>query len=241
MEPLYGEDLAYIQAAAFGGLARGAAPEIIRLLRSAAAPIRSVVDLGCGAGVLAAALVEAGFQVAAVDDSTDLLETTAKAAPRARLVKASIYDVEIPECQAIVAIGEPLTYHDDSEEADARLERFFRRAAAVLPAGGMLIFDIIETGEPSLTGRFWTSGADWAVLADTTEDQTSRTLVRTIETFRAVGGLYRRGREVHRIRLFETSRLTSQLVSLGFLVKTAQAYGAERLPPRRRAFLCSRL
>jgi hypothetical protein len=58
---LYSQDLAYIQAAAFGGLARGAAPEVVRLLKSATIPIRSVVDAGCRAGVLALALVEAVF------------------------------------------------------------------------------------------------------------------------------------------------------------------------------------
>ena len=45
----------------------------------------------------------------------------------------------------------------------------------------MLIFDVIETGEPSLAGRFWTSGTDWAVVAETTEDQPSRTLIGMIE------------------------------------------------------------
>jgi hypothetical protein len=34
MEPLYREDLAYIHAAAFSELARGAAPEIVRRLKS---------------------------------------------------------------------------------------------------------------------------------------------------------------------------------------------------------------
>jgi hypothetical protein len=47
---LYQQDLAYIQAAAFGTLARGAALEIVRRLRAAELPIRRVVDVGCGAG-----------------------------------------------------------------------------------------------------------------------------------------------------------------------------------------------
>jgi hypothetical protein len=54
MEPLYKQDLAYIQAAAFGRLAQGAAPEIIRLLKCAPGQIRRVVDVGCGAGPLSA-------------------------------------------------------------------------------------------------------------------------------------------------------------------------------------------
>ena len=73
MEQLYKQDLAYIQAAAFGNLAQGAAPEIIRLLKCAPVPIQRVVDVGCGAGPLSAALVEAGFEVTGIDSSAELL------------------------------------------------------------------------------------------------------------------------------------------------------------------------
>ena len=38
MQSLYQQDLAYIHAAAFGEVARGAAPEIVRLLQSAPLP-----------------------------------------------------------------------------------------------------------------------------------------------------------------------------------------------------------
>lgn len=241
MDSLYGEDLAYIQAVAFGGLARGAAPEIVRLLKSAKIPIRRVVDLGCGAGVLTSAMVEAGFDVTAVDDSAGLLALAAAMAPRARFVKASIYQLEIPECEAIIAIGEPLTYHAEIGEADRLVWNFFQRAARILPTGGMLIFDVIETGEPTLAGRSWRSGVDWAVLVDTTEDQPSRTLVRTIESFRQVGHSYRRGRELHRVRLFDTDELIAALAGQGFATETMQAYGSEALAPRRRAFICTRL
>ena len=237
---LYGQDLAYIQVAGFGGLARGAAPEFVRLLQSAAIPIRSVVDAGCGAGILAAALVEAGFSVTGIDNSADLLTIARAAVPQARFVNGSIYEVEIPGCQAIVAAGEPLTYHDEPAEADRLVQSFFERASAILPSSGVLIFDVIETGEPSLSGRFWSSGDDWAVLAETSEDQAARTLVRTIETFRRVSDLYRRGREIHRVRLFESRALIDQLTGFGFAVRTAQAYGAHPLAPRRRAFFCTR-
>jgi len=237
---IYGQDLAYIQAAGFGGLARGAAPEIVRRLQSAAIPICSVVDAGCGAGVLAAALFEAGFSVTGVENSAGLLTVARAAVPRARFVNGSIYETGLPPCQAIVAVGEPLAYHNEPAEGDRLVQSFFERASAILPSSGLLIFDVIETGEPSLSGRFWSSGDDWAVLAETTEDQVARTLVRTIETFRKVGDLYRRGREIHRVRLFESRALIDQLTGFGFAVRTAQAYGAHPLAPRRRAFFCTR-
>ncbi len=234
---LYQEDLAYIQAAGFGGLARNAAPEILRRLSPRA---KRVVDVGCGAGVLTRALVDAGHSVTAIDASAQLLEVARKTAPQATFVCGSIYDYELPACEAVVALGEPLTYHAEDAAANGLLRRFFERVARVLPAGGLLIFDVIETGEPSLAGRFWTSGEDWAVLAATTEDPARRILRREIETFRRVGELYRRGREVHSVRLFDTGELCSMLAGCGFTVETARAYGDHALAPRRRAFFATR-
>ncbi len=237
---LYQRDLAYIQAVAFSTLARGAAPDIVRRLRGARCPVRHVVDVGCGAGPLTQALLEAGFDVTGVDCSADLLTIAREAAPTAHFIRASIYDFEIPACDAIVALGEPLTYHGEGDDAGLRVNRFFERAAAVLPPGGMLIFDIIECGEPSLSGKFWSSGDDWAVLADTTEDPLSRTLVRSIQTFRRVDELYRRGCEVHLVHLFDSGELREELAASGFEVETAQAYGSQTLAPRRRAFFAAR-
>ena len=241
MESLYKEDLAYIHAAAFGGLAQGAAQEIVRLLKSAPLEIRHVVDLGCGAGPLSASLVEAGFEVTGIDNSAELLAIARAAVPKAQFANASIYDAEIPACEAVIALGEPLTYHPDGAKADLLVQNLFWRVSDVLPLGGLFIFDNIELGEPPLTGRSWSSGEDWAVLVDTQEDQHSRTLVRKIETFRRVNQCYRRGREVHRVRLFDTAVLCHQLVACGFATDTAQAYGTQRLAPRRRAFFCTRI
>jgi SAM-dependent methyltransferase len=141
---LYQRDLAYIQAAAFGALARGAAPEVVRRLHAARCPIRHVVDVGCGAGPLTQALVDAGFEVMGIDCSAELLEIARVAVPTAHFINASIHDTAIPACDAIVALGEPLTYHAEGDDADLRVRQFFQRASAALPPGGVLIFDIIE-------------------------------------------------------------------------------------------------
>lgn len=241
MEPLYQEDLAYIQAAAFGEVARGAAPAIVQRLQSAAIPITRIVEAGCGAGPLTSALIESGFDVTAIDTSAELLRIAREAAPRAHCIHGSIYEMAFPVCEAVIALGEPLTYHADSEKAESLVEGFFRRASEALPRGGLLIFDVIEAGEPSLSGRNWRAGDDWAVLVDADENQGARLLVRKIETFRRIGNLYRRGREVHKVRLFETETLLGQLASAGFATETAQSYGAQPLPPRRRAFFSTRI
>ena len=239
METLYQEDLAYIQACGFGDFAGGAGAEIVRVLRSASIPVRRVVDVGCGAGPLTAALVDAGFQVTGIDVSDELLRFARAACPRVGFIRSSIYDQEIPSCEAILAVGEPLTYHE-GDDCDSQVREFFRRASTVLPEGGLLILDLIELGQPDLSARSWKSGEDWAVLVETKEDQSARTLVREIETFRKVGDGYRPGREVHRVRLFDTAEVCGWLEAAGFRVRTAASYGAFQLPPRRRAFFCTR-
>lgn len=240
MDLLYGEDLAYIQSVAFGGLARGAAPEIIRLLRAASIPIRRVLDVGCGAGVLTSALVEAGFELTGIDISFELLRIARGAAPQADFQQGSIYAMDMPSCEAVLAVGEPLTYHSE-DDSECRVSEFFHRAGNVLPPGGMLIFDVIESGEPSLTGRSWYAGEDWAVLIKAQEEEQNGRLVREIEIFRRVGDLYRRGREIHHVRLFDTGVLSKQLHEAGFSSITAQAYGSYPLARRRRAFFATRV
>lgn len=238
MAEIYQADLAYVQATGFADFAQGAAPEIVRRLHSRSIPVHRVVEIGCGAGPMTVTLVGAGFVVTGIDVSTELLNIARQAAPVAEFIQGSIYELQIPDCEALIAVGEPLTYHD--ADGDARLREFFQRASSVLSARGILIFDLIESGEPSLSARGWRSGTDWAVLVDTKEDADSRTLVREIETFRKVGELYRRGREAHRVRVFKTSEVCDWLEAAGFDVTTAQSYGEFSLPLRRRAFFCTR-
>lgn len=238
---LYQQDLAYIHATGFGALARGAAPDIVQRLKNAPSPVRHVVDAGCGAGPLAGPLVAAGYAVTGIDQSAELLALAQAAVPSARFLHGSIYDVELPACEAVIALGEPLTYHDEIESADVRVKGFFQRVSETLPCGGIFIFDLIETAGPSLTARFWTSAADWVVFGETIEDPASRTLTRNIETFRRAGDLYRRGQETHRVRVFDSQTIREWLEECGFTVETDTSYGTQKLGPRRRAFFAVRI
>lgn len=237
MSALYEEDLAHVHAAGYGGLAAAAIAHLAPRLRAAGA--RSVVDVGCGPGVTTRALLDAGFVVVAIEPSPAFAARARAAAPAAEVRCESAYGAALPPVDAILAIGEALSYHRREDDADARLRGFVAAAASSLEAGGLLAFDLIVAGEPSLAARGWTAGDDWAVLVATSED--GRLLTRAIETFRTLDGVsYRRAREVHEVRTFDEATLVAWLDTAGFDVVAASAYGDHTLAPRRRAFFATR-
>src|SRR5215831_3965456 len=104
MPPLYGEDLAYIHHVGFGDFAASAAPGILRLLRRSGITSGLIVDLGCGSGILAEALLSAGYEVLGVDASPAMIRLARRQAPRGRFVTESLRTFRLPVCNAITAI-----------------------------------------------------------------------------------------------------------------------------------------
>jgi SAM-dependent methyltransferase len=75
----YAPDLAAIHDAGFGGFARDAAPGLLRRLRRAGIRDGLVVDIGCGSGIWARALTDAGYDVLGVDVSEAMLQIARRA------------------------------------------------------------------------------------------------------------------------------------------------------------------
>jgi SAM-dependent methyltransferase len=235
----YGEDLAFIQARGFAGFASAAIAELLPKLSEQG--VSRVVDVGCGAGVTTKALVEAGFETLAIEPAPALLAIAREAAPGATFLRTSAYVAELPPCDAVLALGEPLTYHHPDADADGLVRAFFRKVAGALRGGGVLIFDLIESEGEALDARGWASGPDWAVLHESREERATSYLVRRIETFRRMHeGAYRRSEEVHTARLFDRHSIAAWLDEEGFDVAVHRAYGGFELPRRRLAFIATR-
>lgn len=232
VKTLYQEDLAFIQAAAFSKFSEMVSPAIVAKLRSLPR-VRTVVDIGCGAGLTTRALSEAGFEVVAIEPSESLLDIARRNAPRARFVRGSVYESELPACDAVLAVGEPLTYHAPDVDAGAVLRRLFERVRAALSPGGMFAFDLIGTRGPDLDARGWKSEEQWAILYHTREDRAAARIEREIETFRNINGVYRRAKEIHHVRVFDEGEIARWLELAGFTVTIADGYGDVRLPARR--------
>jgi SAM-dependent methyltransferase len=238
----YAADLAYIHHVGFGKFARDSAPGLLRLLRAGRVDMGQVVDLGCGSGIWAAALLRAGYAVTGLDPSAAMLGLARRTAPGARFVRASAYDCDFPACDAVTAIGEVLSYLAPGTRAVPSLPRLFRRVARALRPGGLFVFDLIVAfPRVPMTYRTWQSGDDWSVLVAVTEQSARRRLVREITTFRRVGVRYRRSHETHALRVCSRAAIERMLRQAGFSVRVLHRYGGARLAPRRVAFCARKL
>ena len=225
----YSADLAFIHHAGFGDIARAAAEEVIRLLRARNISDGLVVDLGCGSGIGARALTEAGYRVLGVDISRAMIRLARRNAPDAKFVAASLLRVKLPRCAAVTAIGEAINYAFDPVNSMQALARLFRRIYAALIPGGLFVFDFAEPGQGERTA--YITGAGWAVIAHSGEDPRRHQLTRRIVSFRRDGSLYRRTDETHRVQLYGATDLVAELRRTGFRARVFRGYGKLQLRP----------
>jgi SAM-dependent methyltransferase len=228
----YGPDLAYVHDKGYGDFARVAGPGLLRLLSRAGIHEGLVVDLGCGSGIWARTLVDAGFDVLGVDLSPDMLRIARRRAPTARFVCSSFLDAELPPCVAVTAMGECLSYAFDPRAGRKSLLPLFRRIRRAVRPGGMLIFDVAEPGREQgrTPRRTWRDEVDWTLCLEAAEDSHELVLTRRITLFRKAGRLYRRSDELHTLALYRRGELLEDLTSAGFDARVLTGYGKLRFP-----------
>jgi SAM-dependent methyltransferase len=235
----YRGDLAYIHDVGHGAIARDATARLIKELAGLGHK-GTVVDIGCGSGILAEAMTEAGYKVIGIDVSEAMLALARTRAPGAEFRQGSFVSTALPESVAVTAVGEVLCYAFDSTNGDRERAAWFRRVHDTLCPGGVLLFDIAGPERAPLRGshRTFAREADWAVLAEARVEETSGMLVREITSFRRIGALYRRDDEVHRLSLIDPEATLAMLGPIGFEAQIIPAYDAVSLPRGVVAFLC---
>lgn len=223
---VYGEDVAHVHDTGHGDFARDAASGVLSLMRRAGVHEGLVVDLGCGSGIWAAALIDAGYDVIGVDQSAELLEIARRRAPGARFVHGSLYDLRLPPCSAVTALGECFSYAVDRRAGRTALLAVLHRIAGALRPGGILVFDVMTPGsEPETGRRTWSEGPDWLLCLEAREHPDTATLTRRIAVFRPDGERYRRSDELHRLWLYSRGDALADLESAGLRPRTLTGYG----------------
>jgi SAM-dependent methyltransferase len=225
----YGQDLSAIHDARFGDLAREAASFLTAQLDAANVHQGTVVDLGCGSGILAGLVGDTGYDVVGVDISSDMIDLARKNAPLATLHVGSLLDLDLPPAVAVTAIGEALNYATDPRAGLEELERLASRVHDALAPDGVFLFDVAGPGRHGPDGIRFHDHADWFLANRVEESADHTTLDRRITLFRVTGpgeSTYRRSDEHHMLRLYDPSALTEVLTRTGFETELLPSYGA---------------
>ena len=232
---MYRNDLTYIHDQGYSLPAKEAASFIVELLQAKGLPTGRILDTGCGSGHSTAVFAKAGYTVIGIDRSPAMIRLARRRVPRGTFkISSRLTHAEGP-WDAIVVIGEVVNYLPSRQA----LQEMIRRTFETLRPGGYLALDI-RTPPPPDAPQEWTNGQtgrDWAVIATSSVEPAQQHLTRTITTFRKVRAQWRRGKEIHRQRLYHPVEVLHWLRSEGFRVQMRCGYGQTQIFPGGKVFI----
>lgn len=204
-------------------------PGIVARLRGAGVEQGALVlDVGCGNGLLARRLLDAGFAVHGIDASPAMIELACRHAPGARLDVVTLPGDPLPAADAVVSTGHVLNYLDtpaDIAEALGQLARALR-------PGGLLAIDLMTerfAQARDISAVHAKVEPDWAIVTRFSRPA-ERRFDRHIIVFRREGEHWRRSEEHHRNVTFEADEGLRLLRAQGIDAHLFAAFGSEPLP-----------
>jgi SAM-dependent methyltransferase len=235
-KPYYQPDLAWVHHTGYSHHVAQVRDGIVKLLRGHGLTVGArVLDVGCGSGLLARALIAEGFAVHGVDASAAMIELARNHAEGGRFdvvrlpTRRAVDDVgALPAADAVVSTGHVLNYLDSRDDIAQALGELAR---AVRP-GGLIALDL-------MTERFCEARdrnplhaqvtEDWAIVTRFSRPQPFR-FDRAITVFRRAGDAWRRSDEHHRNVTFEADAALRVLRDHGLDARAQAAFGDEALP-----------
>ncbi len=200
-----------------------------------------MIELGCGSGATAAALSD--WPVTRCWASTRRgrwSSSPARRAPAARFRVGTWVDAPIPECDAVLAIGEVLGYVGSARAPRPSFATCSGASARrFAPAGSSSsTWRLLGECPPARTRR---SGSATTGRSSTRPRRTARAASFSAASRRsgsiAGGATYRRTEEVHRLRLWRPGEIEEMLRDARFKVQTRRGYGPRSFAPGHRVFV----
>ncbi len=105
MQEYYKEDLAFIHDVGFNDYALKSAPGILKILAENKIREGLIIDLGCGSGLSAQEFTKAGYDVLGIDISESMIAIARTRVPNAEFRVCSLFQAEIPPCNAVTVSG----------------------------------------------------------------------------------------------------------------------------------------
>jgi SAM-dependent methyltransferase len=221
----YGPDQAAIHDQRFGDLARDAARLVIDRLHAAGITEGLVTDLGCGSGILAAAIRGAGFDVVGIDLAPAMVDLARAAVPDATFAVGSVHDAALAPSVAVTATGEVVQYATDPRAGLDALRTLAARAFDVIVPGGMFVFDVSTPGRNlGVEVRHVFHDHDAWILGMHATERGDRLERRIVILVRDDDARYRRVDETHVLCLYDADTVTEVLTETGFVVERRTAY-----------------
>lgn len=239
MSSYYDTDLSYVHDTGFSEFAQNAAQMIVDTLNKKTNEKGLVIDLGCGSGVVAKALLNNHYDVLGIDSSKALIDIAKERAPQANFTVSSFFDVDFPTCIGVVSTSECLNYIVENQDHESDLQKLFQKVYSALAKGGLFIFDMIEPGTANDESHIFEHD-DWSMFVRVREDSKTNILTREATVFKKVGEHYRRSHELHKAKLYPHEKIVKLLKEVGFDVDLVKQYNKLMLDEHHFGYLCKK-
>jgi SAM-dependent methyltransferase len=160
-------------------------PVVARLLAEHLRRGADVLDLCCGAGHVAAALIADGYRLTCVDACAGMLAIAGQIAPQASFVLADARDFSLPQrFDAVIS-----TFNSFAHVETNDLECVFRNVRRVLRDDGLFLFDLTmeEAYRARWRGSFCSVGGDHTCVVRPAYDPEKKIATNFVTAFERSG------------------------------------------------------
>lgn len=201
----------------------------------------SLLELGCGTGILGLKLKEKGFDVTGLDLSEDMLsiayDRQVNQGASFPLVHRDMRDLsDLPNYDSIVCYSDALCYMDNQED----LLAVFKEAYTHLNDNGLFLFDVhsLYQMKQYLSTSFHAETSDIVFMWDSYEGQHDYSVEHDLTFFvENEDGLYERFEEVHKERTYPVEDYLNLLKQSGFKeIEVTADFGQTVQPDSKRLF-----